>query len=57
MQRDRRSVEQKVSTERLSQLNINQLYCLLHVSAFVKSHHHGIKKKIRKLQRVKIIIS
>jgi hypothetical protein len=44
VQRDKRSVEQKVSTELLSQQNINQLYCLLHVSAFVKSHHHEIKK-------------
>ena len=51
-QRDKRSVEQKVSTEQLSQLTVYQFYCSLHVSAFVKIHHLGIKK-IHKLQPIK----
>jgi hypothetical protein len=56
MQRDKRSVEQQVSTELLPQLNLYDLYFLLHIPAFVKSHHHGIKK-IHKVQPVKIILS
>jgi hypothetical protein len=31
-------------TTRRPQLNVYQFYCLLHVSALVKGHHHAIKK-------------